>query len=518
MRAADVANAGWTLITSERTRSRIAVSFAANVMRAGVSFLTGLLVARVLGPAGYGDLNFVLASTLSITTLFDFGTSTAFFTGIARRPRSPHYLRMYGAWHAAQLLLPLVAFGWVVPNVIFRGIWAGQDRQRVLLAFAASFLVNQTWGLLSQLAESRRKTLLAQTATITQVLVHFGAVVAIAALGLLSVEHVLMLLIVEYVVLTGILAPHLVRLSVDAHAEEGWRAVLDEFVVYCSPLVIVSAAGVAYSFADRWMLQRFSGSAQQGIFSVGQQFAAIGLVLTSSLVKVFWKEIAEARERGDEQRIARLYRSVTRTLYFAVAWLCCLLIPYSREILMWTLGARFASGWICLLLMFVYPVHQALGQVQATFFFASGSTRTYSRIGILTMVISVPMTYLLLAPRANSVPGLQLGAEGLALKMVLLNWFSVGLQSKAIAGSHGWRADYGFEAAALGSLFVAGWACRWLAIAALSGIGVAAVPPRVAVGCVFYLGLTAALVYWCDMRRVLALDVHAPSVAGGVSS
>ena len=517
MTAAGLLVAGKNLIVSERTRSRIAVSFFANVMRAGVSFLTGLLVARWLGPAGYGDLNFVLASTLSITTLFDLGTSTAFFTGISRRPRSPYYMKMYGAWHAAQLLLPLVAFGWVVPNVIFRNIWTGEARPRVLLAFGASFLVNQTWGLLSQLAESRRKTLLAQAATITQALVHFAAVIALAALRILTVEHILILLIAEYILLTAVLAPHLVRLSVDAQADEGWRAVLDEFVVYCGPLVVVTAAGVAYSFADRWMLQRFSGSVQQGIFSVGQQFAAIGLILTTSLVRVFWKEIAEARERRDEARIARLYRSVTRSLYFAVAWLCCLLIPYSREILMWTLGAGFASGWICLMLMFVYPVHQALGQVQATFFFASGSTRAYSRISILTLVVSAPMTYLLLAPRASVVPGLQLGAEGLALKMVLLNWFGVGMQSNAIAGSHGWRADYGFEVAALGSLFLAGWACRWLAIAAMSGIGVSALPLRVAAGCLLYVCVTAAFLYWSDARRLLALDAM-PSIAAGMAS
>src|SRR5437870_13916130 len=113
MIAAGWLSVGWGLLTSERTASRIAVSFIANVTRAGVSFLTGLIVARFLGPAGYGDLSYLLASTLSFSTLFECSTSSAFFTGIARRSRSRHYFQIYGMWHAAQILLPLVAFGLV---------------------------------------------------------------------------------------------------------------------------------------------------------------------------------------------------------------------------------------------------------------------------------------------------------------------------------------------------------------------------------------------------------------------
>jgi O-antigen/teichoic acid export membrane protein len=493
----------WNLMASERVTSRIAVSFIANLTRAAVSFLTGLIIARFLGPAGYGDLNYLLASTLSISTLFECCTSTAFFTGIARRHRSGRYFKIYGAWHATQVLLPMVMLWLAAPNALMRTMWPDQDRERVMLAFAASFLVNQTWGLLSQLAESRRKTFLAQTATISQVLGHLVAVVVISALGLLSINHILILLIVEYIVLTIVLAPYLLRLSLDIELDEQWRTIVHEFITYCRPLVLVSALGVAYSFADRWMLQRFGGSIEQGIFSVAQQFSVIGLMLTSSLVRVFWKEIAEARERNDRERIDRLYRKVTRTLYFAVCWLCCLFIPYTYEVLIWTLGARFAGGWICLLLMFIYPVHQALSQVQATVFFASGDTRVYSRIGIMTVFISVPVAYLLLAPRTGGLPGLGLGSNGLALKLVLMQWLSVSLQSKAIANRHSGHTDYAFEIGTLGTLFAGAWLCRWLTVLITSILGVTTLPIRVAAGCLLYAIVTAAVLYLSGARRLL---------------
>ena len=94
------------------------------------------------------------------------------------------------------------------------------------------------------------------------------------------------------------------------------------------------------------------------------------------------------------------------------------MIPFSREILALLLGPAYQSAWLALSLMFLYPVHQSLGQITATMFFAMGKTKAQSVIGIFFMSISIPTAYFLLAPRSAIVPGFKLGAMGLALKMV----------------------------------------------------------------------------------------------------
>jgi len=48
--------------STERVSIRFAASLVANLTRAGFSFAAGLLVARTLGAANYGDLNFLLGS------------------------------------------------------------------------------------------------------------------------------------------------------------------------------------------------------------------------------------------------------------------------------------------------------------------------------------------------------------------------------------------------------------------------------------------------------------------------
>jgi O-antigen/teichoic acid export membrane protein len=503
---------GLSVATGEPPRMmvRIGWTLGANVLRAGASFLTGIVIARSLGASKYGDLSFLLASTLSVASVLDFGTSSAFFTAMSRRRRSPLFLRLYLGWHAVQLFVPLIVIGVFLPSAVLDRLWVGQSREVVLLAFAATFLMNQTWAMLSQLAEARRRTAYAQAVTSVQALSHAALIAGAAWSGWLSVESVLVVLSLEYVLIAAVAGRRLLSDCTDHQRAERWPDILDEFVTFCRPLVLYTACSFLHAFADRWLLQRYGGSAQQGLFAVAQQFAAIGLVLTAALTKVFWKEVAEAQASGNVGRMAELYGVTTRMLFFAVAWVCCLAVPYSAEILAWTLGPAFAGGSAALAVMLLFPVHQALGQLQGSFFFATGDTAVYSRIGIIGMLLSIPAAYLMLAPRDGVVSGLGLGALGLALKLVVLQWIGIAFQSDAIARQHGWPRGYTYEIATIGILLVAAASCRWLA-GAVVDLGGAGSRPLVAVlGATLYVALTGAFLRRTSVRRLFGIASLAP--------
>jgi hypothetical protein len=83
--------------------------------------------------------------------------------------------------------------------------------------------------------------------------------------------------------------------------------------------------------------------------------------------------------------------------------------------------------------MLLYPVHQSLGQITGIMFRATGQTKTHSKIGIFSMAISIPITYLFLAPSSSLIPGLHLGALGLAIKMVICQLVTVNLMTFFVA-------------------------------------------------------------------------------------
>jgi O-antigen/teichoic acid export membrane protein len=188
-----------------------------------------------------------------------------------------------------------------------------------------------------------------------------------------------------------------------------------------------------YTFADYWLLQKFGGSVQQGYYAIGARFSALSLIATTSMIQVFWKEIAEANSLGNMERIRLLYHRVHRILYFIGAVISCLMIPFTREILALLLGPSYQAAWLALSLMFLYPLYQSVGQITATMLFATGKTKVQGNIGILFMVVGISAAYLVLAPKTGVVPGLNLGAVGMSLKMVVCGALSTNLMAFFVA-------------------------------------------------------------------------------------
>ena len=149
--------------------------------------------------------------------------------------------------------------------------------------------------------------------------------------------------------------------------------------------------------------------------------------------------------------------------------------------------------------MLLFPLHQSLGQIAATTLLAGERTKQYMVISTVGMLISLPVTYLLLAPSQGLLlPGFDLGAMGLAVKMVGLNVISVNVLLWVIARNHGWKFDYVYQIAGLGAMFLTGYLVK-SGIAQVFGDLTAAdklhlLPPFLISGCLYLI--FAGLIIW----------------------
>lgn len=457
---------------SERVAIRFGASLISNAVRLGLSMASGLLVARGMGVSQYGDYQFLLASVAGIAQFIDLGTSQAFYTFVARQRRTARFATIYAGWLALQFIVVIAAIGIATPARLIAALWLGHERWIILLAFAATFLMNELWEAVAQMGEARRRTVLVQSAVLLQAAAHFVLVAGAVFMGRLSIPLMFTFIACEYGALILFLGPRFLRDTVTASevAGESFRDVVAEFYRYCRPLFLYALCSFIVLFADRWLLQRFGGSSQQGFFSLGQQFSTVSLLATTALLQVFWKEVAAATTSGDHARTVALYRTTTRALYFGAAWMSCLLIPYSADILRATVGAAYLGGTIPFALMLMYPLHQALGRITGSFFHAIGDTAAYSRIGIATTLLSLPIAYVLLAPRSAVVPGLDLGATGMSLKMLAINVLAVNLSAFAIARRLGTTYDWGHQVTIVALLLALAFGCRVMAHALMGWI------------------------------------------------
>lgn len=474
---------------------RFLATLVANIVRTGLSFVTGVLVARSLGAADYGNLSFLLGSFAAINLVLDMGSSPAFYTLISQRKRGARFYALYLLWTVGvQFFGTIVVIALLMPRNVVHQIWLGHDRSIVLLAFGATFLTSQIWTMVSQIGEALRKTVVVQGAAVAQALMHLVLIVAAMQARVLSIPVVFWLLIAEYLLLISILGPILYRRSVTTGVAESGGEVLRQFVVYCRPLVLYGIIGFVHQFADRWLLQRFGGAREQGFFSVGQQFANLSLLATTSVLHVLWKEMAEARERGEIGSANAFFGSIRHTLYFFAAWVSCMAIPYAADILAWTVGSDYRGAHLPTALMLLYPVHQTLGQIQGMYLLSTGNTGAHARIGILMMVIGLPATYLALAPSGSFPGGLGLGATGLVVKMLVVQQVGVALQVRALVRTGSISYDFGYQFALLGILLLASFGCRWIVDAVLGIVPHISRVVSVWAGCLLYAVVTAGVV------------------------
>jgi O-antigen/teichoic acid export membrane protein len=434
---------------------RLVFSVVANTTRAIISFTTGMIVARDLGPDQYGVFSFLLASLIAITSLFDMGSSSAFFSFISKRIRSQKFFMHYAYWLLLQFLLFVIIILVITPDKWLHIIWEGESRQLILIAFIAVFFQQKIWSAISQIGESQRLTTKVQILGVLIAFVHFILISLLLWQNRLSIDLIYYLIIFEFIV-----AAIVARLTFPLEFSDEkttFNQTLREYWVFGKPLIPYAWLGLIMSFADTWLLQHFGGAVEQAYYAVASQVAGISLIFTSSVIRVLWKEVAEANENNNKERIAYIYKRINRILFMLGASITGFLLPWTEEIILLLLGDEYIEGVLVMSLMMLYPIHQSLGQINGSMYYALELTRPYVLIGMVKMSISIIAIYFMLAPVDSAIPGLGLGSVGLGLKMVILQFIGVNFLVWWLSRKQGWSFDFSYQLIGIGLFLLLGF-------------------------------------------------------------
>jgi len=441
---------------------RSTISVISNAIKGVMIFLTGIFLAKGLGSNEWGQFAFLLASFMALTSILDMGTSNAFFAFISKQSRGKKFFRYYFSWIAIQFLIAVLFITILAPDNWIVEIWQGESRKRVIFAFVAVFLQQRVWNMIAQIGEAHRLTLRVQLLAVAVASIHIVLICAFYMSNALSIDLVFGLIILESLVIVCV---SIFVLPVNYSSnEECFSTIFREYWIYCKPLIPFAWLGVISAFADTWLLENFGGSIQQGYFGNASRFAAITLIATTSILRILWKEVSEANERGEQELVRKLYKYSSLALFLLGASISGFLIPWTDEIIVLTLGDVYSAGAIAMSLMFLYPIHQSLGQINGSMYYSLGMTRTYVKIGIVTMSVSLLITYFLLAPKDALIPGLNLASTGLAIKMVVVQVFSVNILIWTLAKKKNWSYDWTYQLLGIAVCLVLGFGARELTL------------------------------------------------------
>jgi O-antigen/teichoic acid export membrane protein len=181
----------------------------------------------------------------------------------------------------------------------------------------------------------------------------------------------------------------------------------------------------AVSLIDSYLIQRLYGSSEQAYFALSMRWSSIVLIFTSSVLMIYWREIAKRIASGERHRASIMYLSFDKMLFFLSLTFAFWLSITGKALIPLVAGKVYTEAVPVMAIMAFYPVQQNLGQLNGVAFLASERTVQYRNTAILTSVPSMMATYFLLASPASLLPGLGLGAIGLALKMVIVGLCTV---------------------------------------------------------------------------------------------
>ena len=452
---------------------RYLFKLSTNFIAACATLVIQAIVPRGLGPKAYGDFNFLTNFFSQVAAFLDMGTSIGFYTKLAQRPQEKTLVTFYGYFFVSVFVVMALFVTGAVGTSWYLIIWPGQS---MLIIYAAAL-----WGVLTWLIQIFQKMADAYGLTVHTEIVNIFqrvlGVLLIIILYLLSRLSLTSLFLYHYLLMGIVLAGFLLIMKRrGAVVNVGQKlstkliiAYIKEFYDYSHPLFTYALLGLICGIFDRWLLQKFAGSIEQGFYALSYQIGAGCFIFTSAMTPLLTREFAIAYGKGDLPHMANLFRRYIPLLYSIAAYFSCFIAVQADNVIYIMGGKNFADALFAVTIMAFYPIYQTYGQLSGAVFYATGQTTLYRNIGSVFLLAGLPLSYLLIAP--ESWLGFQAGATGLAVKMVLIQVVGINAQlyfSTKFLRLRFWRY-VGHQFASAGCLLFLAFATRW-AVESMSSI------------------------------------------------
>ena len=385
------------------------------------------IVPRVLGPVQYGNYSFLTFFFPKVVKFLKFGSSSAFYTKLSSRQSEYKLIGFY--LYYILLVAFLLGFGvagiftlnlnkFVFPDQNSTFIWIAAGLS--ILGFISTFIheINDAYGL----------TVKMELFFILQSILATTIILVLYFTDKLNIStyficHYIILL---FVIIAGWRILHLRHVHIFRYYKLFRKELLsyiNEFYTYSHPLFFNSLIVLIVGVGDRWLLQYFSGSIEQGYFGLAFKVGSVCFLFTSSFTPLFLRELSLSFIKNNREEMTRLFKKFMPLFYFIAAYFAIFISINSSFLSTIIGGEKYQGAILVVAIMAFYPIHQTFGQLNGSVFLASSQTRIIRNIGVSTGIIGLLVSFIFIGP--SEYGGLNMGAIGLAIKMVIIQFIAV---------------------------------------------------------------------------------------------
>lgn len=410
---------------------RFLFKLSTNVIGLFFLFIQQAIAPRLLGPIQYGNFSFLKSFFDQFIAFFDSGTSIGFFTKLSQRPHEVGLKAFY--WMFILMVTILSAIALILLSVCKASsiIWPGQSNRYIWLGFGCgiAFLISN---VSSKVMDAHGLTIEAEIWRLLQKII---ATVIIVGLFLFNTEnlsiffiyHILTLLLLTFGWGYILIKKHRIPLVGKSHFNrQSIQGYPKEFWTYSSPLITYMIFGLLSTAGDRWLLQYFYGSIEQAYYGLAFQASFFCFIFISTLTPLFTRDFSRAYSENNFPRMQALLQNLIPLFYSIASYFSIFIAANATAITHLIGGSKYLSAAPILALMAIYPLHQTYGRLCSGVFYSTNQTKLYRNIGILGMSFGMILSALFILPKKYGC--LQLGAYGLALKMLIYQFVTVNVQ------------------------------------------------------------------------------------------
>ena len=411
-------------------KTRYVTKVISNVLVMAANVVMQSIIPRALGPAAYGNFNFVTSFFQQVIGFLNFNTSSTFYTKLSQRQHDRGLVTFY--------LQLLIFLGTVVVLVVVCGLLSGArqniwpDQEAIFIALGALWaFLSFCFGIFCEMSDAYGLTVKAEMAKLGLKLCGLALIVAMYWMEVISLGN---FFAYQFLVLVVSIAVIIVIIRRNGHPftifqmpiKPQWQEYASEFLKFCLPLVVFTGVSTVQGLIERWFLQKYAGSAEQGFYGLAFQISSICFLFSSAMIPLLAREYSISFSKNDLQEMKRLFQRFVPMLYAITAYFGCFTAVESENVMLLFGGKSYTGAVLPIAIMCFYPLHQTYGQMNASLFFAAGRTAAYRNIGIAISLLRLPFTFFLVGPIQYGA--LQSGAVGLAIKMVVIQFLSTNLQ------------------------------------------------------------------------------------------
>lgn len=404
---------------------RFKIKLVSNLVTLLLNILTLGLVPRYLGAESYGTFNYLTNIFTRVSIFTQFGFLTTYFTKLSREKITNLLTAFYVIFMMLQsvLIFSFLFISYLLfPNkLLFESI-----------DFSISFLVlfficvQFCTSFFHKTSDALNLTQKYEKLYILHTIIHYTILFIICLNNILQLKNYIIFNILSssFLLLISVLFFYKNNYKIFKNIGLGVRYFKRIFIIFSSfsyPIFINSILVLVFTILDRWMIQYYYGSSEQGFFSLAFNIAMVLTLVSSSVSQIFAKDTALSQANGTSITILRSYFIKYSPFFLFITSFISIFIGFnSSEIITLIASEKFLKASTFLNILIFYSIQQSIASICIAIILANGNNKIIQKVGFLNGFLSIIMAFFLFSPFFYNLGGL-----GLSIKLVIAQFICV---------------------------------------------------------------------------------------------